>query len=80
MHGADDAPSRPDLSQGIALSELADGAMLLGHVNGEPVLLARRGGECFAIGATCTHSGGPLAEGLLVATRCAAHGTTPASA
>jgi NADPH-dependent 2,4-dienoyl-CoA reductase/sulfur reductase-like enzyme/nitrite reductase/ring-hydroxylating ferredoxin subunit len=75
MHGADDQANKPDLTQGIALSELADGTMLLGHVNGEPVLLARRGGEVFAIGATCTHSGGPLAEGLIVGNevRCPWH-------
>jgi apoptosis-inducing factor 3 len=48
---------------------LADGAMLVGHVEGEPVLIARRGEELFAIGATCTHYGGPLAEGLMVGER-----------
>src|SRR5947208_6151346 len=40
--------------------------MLLGHAFGEPVLVARRGDELFAIGATCTHYGGPLAKGLMV--------------
>ncbi len=40
--------------------------MLLGHAEGEAVLLARRGDEVFAVGATCSHYGGPLAEGLLV--------------
>src|SRR5437667_4672137 len=58
------SPSGPDLEQGIALDALTDGAMLLGHVQGEAVLLARRGAELFAVGATCTHYGGPLAEGL----------------
>src|SRR5690606_29228144 len=57
--------SGPDLAAGIPASELADGAMLLGHAHGEPVLLARRGDALFAIGATCTHYGGPLVEGLL---------------
>jgi len=68
-------PSGPDLAQGLALAQLADGAMLLGHVGEEPVLLARRGREVFAIGATCTHYGGPLAEGLLVedTVRCPWH-------
>ena len=32
--------------------------------HGEPVLLARRDDQVFAIGAICTHYGGPLAEGL----------------
>ncbi len=56
----------PDLTLGIPAKDLADGAMLLGHANGEAVLLARRGAEVFAVGATCTHYGGPLVEGLIV--------------
>src|SRR5271154_2102482 len=56
----------PDLGQGVPLAELADGAMILGHAQGEAILLARRGDACFAVGAVCTHYGGPLAEGLLV--------------
>lgn len=56
----------PDLAAGIALTELADGAMLTGHAHGEPVLLARRGDEVFAVGPSCTHYGAPLADGLLV--------------
>jgi apoptosis-inducing factor 3 len=64
--GVDTTLSGPDLKAGIASSALADGAMLLGHADGEPVLLARCGAEIFAIGATCTHYSGPLAEGLLV--------------
>src|SRR5947207_14042815 len=49
--------------------------MLLGHAFGEQVLVARRGDELFAIGATCTHYGGPLAEGLMVdcTVRCPWH-------
>jgi nitrite reductase/ring-hydroxylating ferredoxin subunit len=35
------------------------------HAGGEPVLLADRGEELLAIGAACTHYGGPLAEMLL---------------
>ena len=68
-------PSGPDLAQGLSLAEFADGAMLLGHVGDQAVLLARRGQEVFAIGATCTHYGGPLAEGLLVGdtVRCPWH-------
>ena len=75
MDGTAKSPSGPDLAQGVALSELADGAKFLGHVHGEPALLVRRGGELFAIGATCTHYGAPLADGLLVddTVRCPWH-------
>jgi NADPH-dependent 2,4-dienoyl-CoA reductase/sulfur reductase-like enzyme/nitrite reductase/ring-hydroxylating ferredoxin subunit len=59
----------PDLTAGIAIGELADGAMVAGQVGEESVLLARRGEEFFAIGAQCTHYGGPLGEGLIVADR-----------
>ena len=54
----------PDLTQGIELSRIPDGSMLLGHALGEPVLLARRGDEVFAMGAICTHYGAPLEQGL----------------
>jgi apoptosis-inducing factor 3 len=57
--------SGPDLTQGVELSAIPDGTMLLGHAQGEPVLLARRGDEVFAIGAICTHYGAPLEQGLL---------------
>ena len=58
--------SGPDFRQGIAVADLADGAMLLGHVDDTPALLVRRGNDVLAIGATCTHYSGPLAEGLVV--------------
>jgi NADPH-dependent 2,4-dienoyl-CoA reductase/sulfur reductase-like enzyme/nitrite reductase/ring-hydroxylating ferredoxin subunit len=54
----------PDLNKGIALSELADGGMLVGHAGGEQVLLVRQGAEVFAVGHQCTHYHGPLADGL----------------
>jgi NADPH-dependent 2,4-dienoyl-CoA reductase/sulfur reductase-like enzyme/nitrite reductase/ring-hydroxylating ferredoxin subunit len=49
--------------------------MLIGHANGEPVLVARRGHELFAIGAFCTHYGASLGDGLLVddTVRCPWH-------
>ena len=67
--------SGPDLTQGVELSTIRDGTMLLGHARGEPVLLVRRGDELFAIGAVCTHYGAPLGEGLLVGdtVRCPWH-------
>ena len=67
--------SGPDLTQGVELSTIPDGTMLLGHAQGESVLLARRGDEMFAIGAICTHYGAPLEQGLLVGdtVRCPWH-------
>ena len=56
----------PDLSQGIAVDAIPDGGMVGGHVGDDAVLIARRGDEFFAIGAACSHYGGPLAEGLVV--------------
>ena len=56
----------PDFEKGYDTEKMRDGEMLLGHAFGEPVLVARRGDDLFAIGATCTHYGGPLAEGLMV--------------
>ena len=75
MGGGEQELKGPDLATGIPLADLADGAMLLGHADGQAVLLARRGDDVFAIGATCTHYGGPLAEGLLVedTVRCPWH-------
>ena len=65
----------PDLAVGLAVDAIADGQMLAGHVGDEAVLLARRGGEYFAIGASCTHYSGPLAQGLMVGdtVRCPLH-------
>ena len=59
-------PSGPDLTHGIASTELVDGGKLVGHVGDEEVLLVRRGEEVFAIGAHCTHYHGPLGDGLVV--------------
>jgi NADPH-dependent 2,4-dienoyl-CoA reductase/sulfur reductase-like enzyme/nitrite reductase/ring-hydroxylating ferredoxin subunit len=65
----------PDLAMGVPISKIDDGGMLLGHANGEPVVLARRGHELFAFDAFCTHYGAPLADGLLVddTVRCPWH-------
>jgi len=74
MDNADEA-SRPDLGKGIVISALPDGGMLLGHVAGEDVLLARAGDDLFAVGAHCTHYHGPLVDGLVVGdtVRCPWH-------
>ncbi len=65
----------PDLALGISADALPDGGMIAGHVGEDAVLLARNGTELFAVGATCSHYGGPLAEGLMVGdtVRCPWH-------
>lgn len=56
----------PDLTQGVSLADFGDQPLLYGHVGDEPVILARMGDEITAVGARCTHYGGPLEEGLVV--------------
>src|ERR1700681_3954201 len=67
--------SGPDFARGVSLAEFTDSGMLQGHAKGEPILVARRGDTFFAIGASCTHYGAPLAEGLVVedTVRCPLH-------
>ena len=76
----DEHRDKPDLTSGISEADLADGALLVGRVGDEEVVLARCGPEIFAIGASCTHYGGPLGEDCWSGTRCAVRGITPASA
>jgi apoptosis-inducing factor 3 len=73
--GEQSAPSGPDLRQGFRSADLAEGSMQVGHVDGEPVLVARYRDQVFAIGAKCTHYGGPLGEGICVddTVRCPWH-------
>src|SRR5262245_22376276 len=64
MGGHEAKLTGPDLVAGIPEAALAGEAPLLGHARGEPVIQVRRADEVLAVGATCTHYGGPLAEGL----------------
>lgn len=72
---APDADPGPDLSRGVPLEHLDDPGMLAGRVGDDAVLLARRGSDFYAIGATCSHYNGPLAQGLMVddTVRCPWH-------
>jgi NADPH-dependent 2,4-dienoyl-CoA reductase/sulfur reductase-like enzyme/nitrite reductase/ring-hydroxylating ferredoxin subunit len=65
----------PDFEKGCDTDEVQNGGMLLGHAFGEAIVVARQGDQLFAIGATCTHYGGPLAKGLMVdcTVRCPWH-------
>jgi len=65
MSGASELTG-PDLTKGIDADLVKEGEALLGHADGEGVLLARRGADILAVSASCTHYGGPLAEGLMV--------------
>jgi NADPH-dependent 2,4-dienoyl-CoA reductase/sulfur reductase-like enzyme/nitrite reductase/ring-hydroxylating ferredoxin subunit len=58
--------SGPDLANGVAISGLTENAPFLGHAHGEAIVLVRSGRDIHAVGATCSHYSGPLAEGLVV--------------
>jgi len=75
MAGEQSKPKGLDFTQGVALEDIPDGSLIGGHVGDSVVLLARHGDELFAIGATCSHYSGPLAEGLMVGdtVRCPWH-------
>src|SRR5262245_65086960 len=75
MASEDKKPSGPDLSAGIPAADVAEGAMVGGHVGDDEVVVVRKGGKLFAVSAHCTHYHGPLAEGLLVGetVRCPWH-------
>jgi NADPH-dependent 2,4-dienoyl-CoA reductase/sulfur reductase-like enzyme/nitrite reductase/ring-hydroxylating ferredoxin subunit len=64
MGGGADELTGPDFTAGVDLASLRDGEPTLGHAQGEAVVLVRRGGDVFAVGAKCTHYGGPLGEGI----------------
>ncbi len=55
----------PDLAEGVPAADVREGVPLLGHAGGEAVVLVRRGVAVYALGASCTHYGGPLAQGLV---------------
>jgi len=62
--GENAAAAGPDFSQGLRLTDIAEGSTIGGRVGDEPVLLSRIEGGLFAVGGACTHYGGALAEGL----------------
>lgn len=65
----------PDLTRGVALADFGSRNMLRGHVGEHPVLLVRLEGEVLAVGASCTHYGGPLDQGAVEGetVRCPLH-------
>src|SRR5229473_3996360 len=75
MSSQDGQPTGPDLASGFDLTGLKEMQSVAGHVQGKSVLLARTGGQVFAISGKCTHYHGPLADGLVVGetVRCPWH-------
>jgi nitrite reductase/ring-hydroxylating ferredoxin subunit/uncharacterized membrane protein len=66
--GTDHAPARQvpgDFTPALAEAELREGQPHSVEVNGVPVLLVRQGERIYALGQTCAHLGGPLAEGAI---------------
>ena len=64
-----------DLTAGVPIDSVADGAMVAGRVGEDEVVLVRSGDRFFAVGAHCTHYRGALADGLVVdgTVRCPLH-------
>ena len=75
MATQDDKPTGPDLAAGISAASLADGAAVHGHVGEEPVPSPGSATISSRSAASCSHYGGPLAEGLVVGdtVRCPWH-------
>jgi nitrite reductase/ring-hydroxylating ferredoxin subunit/uncharacterized membrane protein len=75
-------PEVPELSPGtwrdtVAFDGLTEGQPQGVTIDGAPVVVVRRGPRVFALAATCTHAGGPLAEGTVRddCIRCPWHGS-----
>ena len=66
MSHTDELPPGPDFAQGVPLASVPAEGVLGGRVGNEAVLIARLDDGLHAVGATCTHYSGPLAEGLRV--------------
>ena len=64
-----------DFRTGVPLRQIPGEGIVAGHVDDEEIVVVRRGDECFALGAHCTHYHGPLADGLIVGdtVRCPWH-------
>jgi nitrite reductase/ring-hydroxylating ferredoxin subunit/uncharacterized membrane protein len=56
---------------------LAEGALVQAEADGEAIVLARRGGQVYALADTCTHRSGSLADGELKGecVQCPLHGS-----
>jgi len=65
--GEDIELSGPDLTaEGVAEDRLTSDVPVVGHVDGKPVVVVATTDGVRAVGGSCTHYGGPLADGLCV--------------
>jgi nitrite reductase/ring-hydroxylating ferredoxin subunit/uncharacterized membrane protein len=66
-----------DWTQALADASLGEGEMKAVEVGGVSILIARRGGDVFALSNTCVHRGGSLADGELTGdcVKCPLHGS-----
>src|SRR5256885_5096399 len=73
--GGNEPPKGPDLAQWTEVSRIEGATPYAGQVSGEAVVACRVGNDVVAVGANCTHYGGPLGEGLVVGNpvRCPWH-------
>lgn len=55
-----------DFTTAMAASDLPENLVKRVDVKGEPILLLKRADKIFAIGAVCSHYGGPLEKGKVV--------------
>jgi nitrite reductase/ring-hydroxylating ferredoxin subunit/uncharacterized membrane protein len=58
-------PGSDDYVAVMNVNDLAEGKLTRVDVAGMPAVLLKQGSKIYAIGATCTHQGGPLDEGTL---------------
>ncbi len=74
---ADEQKKPRDWTDAVAAADVVEGRPYAADVKGQAVVLVRSGGTVSAIGATCGHWGGPLAEGELVdgCLECPGHGS-----
>jgi nitrite reductase/ring-hydroxylating ferredoxin subunit/uncharacterized membrane protein len=75
-HTANQRPPK-EFVRVMAEADLREGELQRVEADDMPVLLVRKGGRIFAIAETCSHLGGPLAEGELLdnSVRCPWHGS-----
>ncbi|MEJ2548983.1 MAG: Rieske 2Fe-2S domain-containing protein, partial [Gemmatimonadota bacterium] len=75
MSESDHAEGELDLTAGVLIEYLEEGVPTFGRVGDEAVFLVRVDDEVKAFGASCTHYGAPLSDGLLHADilRCPWH-------